>query len=161
MVCLCGCGGAPNTGKRYVHGHNATPPEPWYDIDPISNCWNWNRYVGVNGYGRVDTGQRRYQAHRFMYTRLIGMITPGFTLDHLCRNKKCVNPYHMEPVTSRVNTLRGTATSAVNARKTECIKGHKFKGKNLVITELQRVCRTCRNGSALKRYHEGKIKNAA
>lgn len=80
----------------------------------------------------------------------------GLGLDHLCRVRRCVNPAHLEPVTDRVNILRGQAPSAVNAAKTHCIRGHPFNSVNTYwFTETNgtrgRQCRTCREYHDLKR----------
>jgi hypothetical protein len=100
----------------------------WKRVDKTDTCWN---YVGTrtsSGYGHVYTGpnRRRDVAHRFSYELIVGPIPEGLQLDHLCRNRLCVNPEHLEPVTQRENTLRGIGFSAQNARKTRCPKGHGY-----------------------------------
>lgn len=78
---------------------------------PFEACWNWKRSVSAKGYGRFGIshpeGQRIHIAHRVAYELLIGEIPDGLQLDHLCRNPRCVNPYHLDPVTNQVNTQRG------------------------------------------------------
>jgi len=123
-----------------------------------NGCWPWMgaRTGGGNGgYGqiRVPLGQdtvkwRRVPAHRFLFEIYYGPLPDGLELDHLCRNRRCVNPFHMEAVTGRVNILRGTAPSAINSRKTHCSKGHPLAGDNLKLErnktgQVQRRCRTC------------------
>lgn len=74
----------------------------------------------------------------------VGPIPEGMDLDHTCRNRGCVNPEHLEPVTTQVNTLRGIGPTAENARKTHCKHGHPLEGDNLYVDpEGKRKCRAC------------------
>ena len=89
--------------------------------EPMSGCWI---YMGhrSNGYGKLRIGGRKgttQWAHRVMYEELIGPIPKGLQLDHLCRNRVCVRPSHLEPVTNKVNASRGTRTPLKLARKEE------------------------------------------
>ena len=83
------------------------------------------------------------QSHTYAWELANGPIPAGLQLDHLCRVGLCVNPAHLEPVTGRVNTLRGTSPAAVNAAKTHCINGHLLDGDNLYLEGSKRKCRTC------------------
>lgn len=119
-----------------------------YDIMP-SGCWVWfgaqsGDVKGGRGYGVVSMGTTTARAHRYVYEHLHGPIPEGLTLDHLCRNKLCVNPEHLEPVTTRENILRGEAPPAMNARKTHCKYGHPLSGDNLIVWHRMRNCRICR-----------------
>lgn len=115
------------------------------------DCWPWLGWVQSNGYGaftiRIEPGTHGRQvcwlAHRLSYILAHGDIAAGFTIDHLCRNRRCVNPAHMEPVSMRVNNLRGESASATNAAKTHCPRNHPLTGKNL--RSDSRACRTCKN----------------
>lgn len=115
-------------------------------------CWPWTA-CQVRGYGQFKAhGSRRVYAHRFAYELLIGPVPAGLTIDHLCRNRSCVNPAHMEPVPSAVNTLRGNNPLAKNARKTHCKRGHKFTPENTYRSRKGRECLTCRRMMGARRY---------
>ena len=117
----------------------------WARVEKSTGCWIWRGSVGVWGYGQFQPRRgRNLRAHRVAWELIRGPIPQGLVLDHLCRNKLCVNPDHLEPVTNRVNTLRGVGPSAMNAAKTECKHGHPFIAENTRIDHKgKRVCRTC------------------
>lgn len=120
--------------------------------EPNSGCWLWIGSIHSNGYGRVYGDGRHWNAHRFVYTKLVGVIPNELQLDHLCRNTLCVNPAHLEPVTARVNTMRSQAITAKNAQATHCKRGHELTGNNVITTKLGRNCRTCRNQQRLEYF---------
>lgn len=98
------------------------------------------------GYGVfVPVHSKRMAAHRWAYERLRGPIPEGLDLDHLCRVRHCVNPWHLEAVTRGENVRRGVSGPAVNARKTHCKRGHPFDEQNTRIIDAGRRCRTCDN----------------
>lgn len=104
----------------------------WSKVDDHNEevCWPWQGGSVRDGYGQFHLhARRKVQAHRYAYEQLIGPIPEGLTLDHLCRNRLCVNPKHLEPVTHAVNILRGQGTSARNAQKTHCVHGHECGGR--------------------------------
>ena len=109
-------------------------------------CWNWIGGLLHNGYGAF-TGEKRksVRAHRFSYEMYKEKIPKGLTIDHLCRNKRCVNPEHLEAVTMRVNVLRGSSFAAKNARKDHCLRGHDItKKENYYVTKFGgRQCKEC------------------
>ncbi len=119
----------------------------WSKVDLFSgDCWIWLSRKR-NGYGQFRHGNHSTQAHRIAYEEICGPIPQGLNLDHLCRNRSCVRPTHLEPVTQRVNTLRGETIPAAHATKTHCPKGHPLAQGNLVPWKQKngsRVCKICK-----------------
>jgi hypothetical protein len=105
-------------------------------------CWQWRGNLQANGYGRF--GIKSEYAHRVSYVMHRGAIPVGLDIDHLCRNRACVNPDHLEPVTRRINLLRGKTIPARNAAKTHCAHGHEYSEANTRITpDGSRICKEC------------------
>jgi hypothetical protein len=118
----------------------------WEQVDKTGEgCWLWLGCLHDFGYGMFSVRQRRVYAHRFAYELLVGPIPDGLEIDHLCRNPRCVNPEHLEPVTHAENILRGEAPSAHNARKTHWVRGHRFNRENTYVVKATgaRMCRRC------------------
>jgi hypothetical protein len=106
----------------------------WEKVDKTETCWLWTAFTR-RGYGRFRVGGAIVQAHRWSYELHAGPVAEGLELDHLCRNKACVNPDHLEPVTHEVNNERRVFTP-----RTHCPGGHEFTPEN---TSRRRECRTC------------------
>lgn len=138
--------------KKYIPPETKEYP---YTID-ANECWVGCGTNNGNGYRRIwfrDLAGKKTgaQAHRLFYEMVNGKIPEGLVIDHLCRNPGCVNPEHLEAVTEKENTLRGEGTSAVNARKTRCKRGHKFTHTN---PDGMRVCGVCGRARAVRRWAE-------
>lgn len=117
----------------------------WSKVQKTDTCWLWTGSLDRYGYGRFNPSRpEAWSAHRYAYLTLVGLIPDGQQLDHLCRVRRCVNPAHLEPVTSRENTMRGETPAAINARKTHCPKGHEYTAENTrVSADGERNCRVC------------------
>lgn len=113
------------------------------NVEKTDNCWIWKGYISPYGYGRLTFNGKAQPAHRFVYEILKGPVPEGMVCDHLCRNRACVNPDHIEIVTHRVNILRGEGMSAKNVIKTHCASGHPYDGDNLFYSQGNRHCRIC------------------
>jgi hypothetical protein len=109
----------------------------------LGPCWLWTASQDRYGYGQMKINGRRARPHRFAYELLVGPIPEGLDLDHLCRVRLCVNPYHLEPVTNLENILRGDGIQVRNAAKTHCLSGHAFTPENTYVGRGHRKCQTC------------------
>lgn len=112
-----------------------------------SGCWAWFGSFTSYGYGRVRKDRKEKVAHRVAYELLVGPIPEGLVLDHLCNNRWCVNPDHLEPVTQHENIIRGEGLAAKNRLKTHCPNGHRYDTRNTWIRydrESGRPFRQCR-----------------
>lgn len=128
--CHCGCGnrtrlisandatrgekkGEPRLYLQHHHKHNrrySPLSRELYAVDPTTDCWVWQRSKNGKGYGQMKMNGKLWAVHRIYYEREYGPIPEGKQLDHLCRNRACVNPMHLEPVSGTENMRRGSAT---------------------------------------------------
>lgn len=131
------------------------PPRPALErfarqtIILATGCIEWTGTIDRDGYGQfLPAGgrqARKTSAHRWSYQHFIGPIRDGLQVDHLCRNRACVNPSHLEAVTPRENVMRSPlAPGAINSRKTHCPKGHPYFGDNLYVFRRNRICKRCK-----------------
>ena len=116
--------------------------------EPEGECEPWAGYIHPNGYGRVWHEGRHWQAHRLAYELTHGPIPDGLVIDHLCRNRACVNVAHLEAVTERVNILRGATLQAAFLERTHCLHGHELAEDNVRLSVVRgrwtiRLCREC------------------
>jgi hypothetical protein len=116
VLCGCGCGESVNwwrgVPRKYIAGHHRRlSPVEYVEEDRgyVTPCWTWQRGT-ARGYGVAVVNRKTIRAHRLYYIRANGPVPAGLDLDHLCRNRRCVNPDHLEPVTRAVNAQRGERT---------------------------------------------------
>lgn len=120
-------------------------------------CLLWKGTISPQGYGRFTVDGVQKSAHCVAYEMIVGPIPENYQLDHLChsndvqcvggngcKHRRCVNTAHLEPVTSRENTIRGNGPTAINASKTHCIRNHPFNEKNTYFYKGWRRCRPCK-----------------
>ena len=134
------------------------PKYPWpenllrrLEVQP-NGCVYFTGFVSKDGYGQVQKDGRQRSAHVAMWQLMVGPVPDGLVLDHLCRNRPCVNVGHLEPVTSKENNLRGESPPAVNARKTHCPEGHEYD-RTILRSDgrTERKCLLCQ-AAAARRY---------
>jgi hypothetical protein len=117
-------------------------------------CWLWLGALNSEGYGNFWFAGKTVKAHRVGFEHYRGEIPEGMQLDHLCRNRACVNPWHLEIVTNQENAQRGAKGRLV----THCPQGHELIEENTYRppSDGRRRCLTCRRDRSLRRYYEQK-----
>ena len=144
-----------------IFGDARLPERFWSKviIYPGTDCWLWQRGLS-GGYARYKpSGESTGNGHRHAYLILVGEIPERLQLDHRCNDRRCVNPAHLEPVTTRTNVLRGFGRSALNHRAIACVNGHRFTDANTYVTrDGRRQCREC--GRARCRAYQRSLKAA-
>lgn len=121
------------------------------EIDAATGCWTWTGSKTLQGYGQMRVDGKRLYTHRISYELHVGPIPEGLDLDHLCRNRACCNPAHLEPVTHLVNVRRGTGPVS----RTHCPLEHPYSGDNLIKRKNgTRGCRACERLNNKKRWQQ-------
>lgn len=124
--------------------------------NPSTDCLIWTGQRNEWGYGVIWYNGGMKKVHRVAWELAYGPIPDGKQIDHLCRNRVCIYPEHMEIVTNKVNVLRGVGVTARNARKTRCCRGHDLAGDNVRIRRdgKGRECRACNKEWSRRRREE-------
>jgi hypothetical protein len=133
----------------------------WDKVDKTESCWVWTAGITGDGYGAFWINGETLHAHRVSWMLSYGFdsIPNNLIVDHICRNRACVRVDHLRLLDNRENVLCGNGITAANMRKTHCIKGHEFKGKNLLVEGNRRRCKTCIRNRRKRKYHAAKISN--
>ena len=132
-------------------------------IDASTDCWIMKRVLNSQGYVNMIRLGKTKLAHRMVYEALVGAIPEGMDLDHLCRNRACVNPEHLEIVSRRENLLRGETSAASFASRSSCKNGHPFTVRNTAKykrTGEARICLECAKISSQRARDRKKNENA-
>lgn len=138
----------PRTEARSIFNETPTAADVdrlWKSVRKTNDCWLWTGALDTRGYGQIKVAGRLWMVHRVVYELAVVRLAGDLVVDHLCRVPTCVRPDHLEPVTNRENTLRGTNFIAENAAKTHCPQGHAYDEANTIRERSgRRRCHTCK-----------------
>lgn len=144
---------AAHYNRWWRTGNPLPKPKPsradrfWAKVEKGEGCWVWSASLTHDGYGCFRGENGMTLAHRFSYILANGPVPDGFQIDHLCRNRRCVRPDHLESVTPRENAMRSNSSGALAVRTGKCVRGHDLSGARVVVTaegRVERHCRECR-----------------
>ena len=140
---------------------NRLPKRFWDNIKVCENtrCWEWLGAKSPGGYGRFSWKGKCTVSHRVAYVALVGEVPKGLELDHLCRNRSCCNPQHLEPVSRSENVRRGDLVKVTlerHAAITHCPKGHEYTEENTYRHRNARYCRKCHADRERERRHRAR-----
>lgn len=120
----------------------------WKHVDRSGGdnaCWPWTSWMNSKGYGKFKLCGWHSSAHRIAYAVTHGEIPEGYDIDHICNNRACCNPSHLQAISHRENVLRSENTIAGRqSRQTHCKRGHPLSGDNLLMEGNKRFCRECK-----------------
>lgn len=121
--------------------------EKHVQMDGITTCWHWSGPSNGRGYGVMQIDGKNVYAHRYAFTAFVGAIPPGLEIDHMCRNRYCVNPVHLRAVT-HIENLRAIPRELLGRRLSACRKGHEYTAETTLLRlrghSSRRICRVCK-----------------
>lgn len=139
--------------KICTHGPALQLDRFWAKVEKTDYCWNWIGAKDSDGYGCFSLNKKTLSSHRISYELHVGKIPTDLEIDHLCRNRSCCNPSHLEVVTHKENTLRGMTITAAYTKRTHCKNGHEYTKENISRSAKNyRRCKKCANQNSTKYY---------
>ena len=157
-------GASPRSRRRIVV--DASLPHQFFSLVMRNGeCWEWSGLKDVHGYGRITITGTSNKAHRWFYEYFVDAIATGLTIDHLCRNRACVAPYHLEAVTLSENARRAQASKVIGAHKGVCTHGHDMTAESAYVRKNSNghtvhECRQCmreQNNRAYRKRRGGLV----
>lgn len=136
-----------DTNSKWRGKRNVRSPEErfWAKVRKTHTCWLWLGHLDKDGYGNIRVGLHRIMAHRFSYKLYYSFIDPNLTINHLCENKSCVNPTHLELISLKGNLMYSDTPAKRNSEKIFCNRGHLLSGYNLYLPKNgSRQCKRCK-----------------